>query len=264
MCFYIILIFLISFRMFKKFAAMSAGVAMLAMATVVPVLAQTSGTQDSDVNVDVNDYLTFAIANPAAGDEPNGDQPFGAGSEITDLTSTGLNAFQKSGSLGSPVYTQLATTTNSTDGYNVTAYASDAGSRTDILLRTGGTGGNAADQIADSVAALAAAQAANDTLDTAVDTGLAFRVIDASTSAILREADEDTQWGATDDDLEDGADQALWASLPLGDANAAVAFDTDTYSATTTTAYINWFVGVASTQQTGTYSGTVTFTAAVN
>lgn len=250
--------------MFKKFAAMSAGVAMLAMATVVPVLAQTSGSQDSDVNVDVNDYLTFAIANTASGDEPSGDQPFGAGAQITDLTSTGNNAFQKSGSLGSPVYTQLATTTNSTDGYNVTAYASNAGGRTDALLRSGGTGGNAADQIADSLTALAAAQAANDDLDTAADTGLAFRVIDASTSAIVREADEDTQWGATDDDLEVGADQALWASLPLGSGAAAVAYDTTTYSDTTTTAYVNWFVGVDSSQQTGTYSGTVTFTAAVN
>ncbi|MGE3340401.1 MAG: hypothetical protein AB7J46_00435 [Candidatus Altimarinota bacterium] len=246
--------------MFKKFAALSAGTALLAMATVVPVMAQTSGSQDSDVNVDVNDYLTFAIANPAAADEPNGDQPFGAGAEITDLTSSGSNAFAITGSFGSPVFTELATTTNSTDGYNVTAYASSADSRTAALCLNGTVDCSAdpADQIPDSLTVLAALQAANESLTTASDTGLALRVTDANTSAIIREADEDTQWGDGD------AGTALWAALPIGVGAAAVAYDTDTYSSTTTTAYINWFVGVASSQQTGTYSGTVTFTASVN
>lgn len=244
--------------MFKKIAAFSAGTALLAMATIVPVMAQTTGSQDSDVNVDVNDYLTFSIANPAAADEPNGDQPFGAGAEITDLTSTGSNAFAVSGSFGSPVFTELETTTNSVDGYNVTAYASNAGGRTNTLLRSGGTGGTAADEIADSLTALAATQGANEALTTSTDTGLAFRLTDASTSSIIREADEDTQWGDGD------AGTALWASLPLGSGAAQIAYDTTTYSSGATTAYINWFVGVDSAQQTGTYNGTVTFTASVN
>lgn len=247
--------------MMKRFVALSAGVALFALATVVPVLAQTTGSQSSDVNVDVNDYLTFAIANPAADctAAAGGNCPFGSGAAATDLTSTGSNA-----SAFAAAMTQLAATTNSADGYNVTAYASNAGSRTTTLLRSGGTGGTAADQITDSVGALETAQGANQALTTTTDTGLAFRLTDANTSSILRETEEDDQWGTSDNNAGVGAAQALWASPPLGSGAAETMYATGTFSSSTTTAYINWFVGVASTQQTGTYSGQVTFTASVN
>jgi hypothetical protein len=251
------------FLMFKKFAALSAGVAMLAMATVVPVMAQTSGSDDSDINVDVNDYLAFSIANVAADctAAADGNCPFGSGAAAAGLASAGSNAFEISGDgTGdvTAVFTELETTTNSTDGYNVTAHADDAGTRTNALLRSGGTGGNLPDEIVDSLGTIETAQAANDALVTASATGLALRVIDTTTSAILREADEDTQWG------EDDTTGALWAALPLGDGNAEILYDTTTYSDAATTALVNWFVGAPSSQQTGTYSGTVTFTASVN
>lgn len=264
MCFSRVLFFIFFLTcMFKKFAALSAGVAMLAMATVVPVMAQTEGSDDSEINVDVNDYLAFSIANVAADctAAADGNCPFGAGAAAASLASAGANAFEISGDATGDiqaVFTELETTTNSTDGYNVTAYATNGDARTNALLRSGGTPGNAADEIVDSLGTIETAQAANDALVTASATGLALRVIDATTSSILREADEDTQWG----DGDDGT--ALWAALPLGEGNAEILYDTTTYSDDATTALINWFVGAPSSQQTGSYSGTVTFTASVN
>jgi CSLREA domain-containing protein len=215
-------------------------------------------SSDAQITVDINDFLSFSIANLAAGDEAAGDQPFGAGAEITDLTSTGTNDYAISGEFGSPVYTRLETTTNSNDGYNVIAYASNAGGRTNTLLRTGGTPGNSADEITDTLSRLPSSQAPNEALVTASDSGIAFRLINASTSAIVREVDEDTQWGDGD------AGTALWASFPLGSGSAQVIYDTLTFSESATTAYLNWFVGISASQRSGTYSGQVTFTASVN
>jgi hypothetical protein len=224
--------------------------------TAAPV--PPNGTDEAEITVDINDFLSFSIANLAAADEAAGDQPFGAGAEITDLTSTGTNDYAISGEFGSPVFTRLQTTTNSNDGYNVIAYASNAGGRTNTLLRSGGTPGNAADEITDSLSRLPSSQAANEALDTGTDSGIAFRLINANTSAIVREADEDTQWGDGD------AGTALWASFPLGSGAAQVIYDTLTFSESATTAYLNWFVGIAASQRSGTYSGQVTFTASVN
>jgi len=250
--------------MLKKFAALSAGMAMLAMATIVPVMAQATESDTSDVNVDVNDFLTFAIGNIAGNCAvaAGGDCPFGSGAGANQLTSLGSYDFSFADAT-----TQLVATTNSADGYNVLAFADDTDTRTDALLRSGGDAGTAADLIEDTVQVLQPTQGDNAPLAKTgpgdfTDTGLAFRVTNASTSAILREADEDSQWGTTDDDEETLTAQALWASLPLG--AGVIAYDTDTYSSGSTTAFINWFVGIASTQQTGTYNGTVTFTAAVN
>jgi hypothetical protein len=224
--------------------------------TTAPV--PPNDTDVAEITVDINDFLSFSIANLAAADEAAGDQPFGAGAQITDLTSTGTNDYAISGEFGSPIYTRLQTTTNSNDGYNVIAYASNAGGRTNTLLRTGGTPGNAADEITDSLSRLPSSQAPNEALDTGTDSGIAFRLIDASTSSIIREADEDTQWGDGD------AGTALWASFPLGSGAAQVIYDTLTFSESATTAYLNWFVGIAASQRSGTYSGQVTFTASVN
>ena len=51
----------------KKIIALTAGLALIFMATIVPVMAQSSGASTPDVAVDVNDYLTFSISN-ASGD----------------------------------------------------------------------------------------------------------------------------------------------------------------------------------------------------
>jgi len=255
--------------MLKKYVVFLFGIAVLFSGMVLPVMAQTSGTQDSELNIDINDFLTFTIANPAADCSagPGGNCPFASGAGAADLTSTGNNAYEISGDgIGSvtAVFTQLQAQTNSNDGYNVTVYANDTGGRTTTMLRNGGTGGVATDEIVDSVQVLQTTDAANAVLDTTTHTGVALRVTDAGTSALLREADEDTQWGTTDDDEETDAAQARWASLPLGSAAARIVYDTGDYSDTPTTAYINWFVGAEVSQQTGTYTGTVTFTATVN
>jgi DNA-binding beta-propeller fold protein YncE len=215
-------------------------------------------TTDAQITVDINDFLSFSIENLAAGDEAAGDQPFGAGAEITDLTSTGNNDYAISGDFGSPVYTRLQTSTNSTDGYNVIAYAANLDGRTNTLLRSGGTPASAADEIADSLNRLPASQAPNVALVLASATGLAFRLLDANTDVSLRGADEDTQWGDGD------AGTALWASFPLGSGEAQVIYDTLNFSDTPTTAYLNWFVGISPQQRSGSYSGQVTFTASVN
>jgi len=213
---------------------------------------------EAELTIDINDFLSFSIENLAGGDEPAGDQPFGAGVQITGLTSSGVNDYAISGEFGSPLFTQLQTMTNSNDGYNVMAYVSNVGGRTNALLRLGGSGGNAADEIEDTLTRLSVSQAANDTLDTASDTGLAFRLHDANTSALVREADEDTQWGDND------TSNALWAAFPLGSGAAQIIYDTLQFSEAATTAYINWFVGIDPQQRSGSYSGQVTFTASVN
>ncbi|MGE3340405.1 MAG: fibronectin type III domain-containing protein [Candidatus Altimarinota bacterium] len=217
-----------------------------------------SYTSESEINIDVNDFLSFSIENIAGGDEPAGNQPFGAGAQITALVPSGANAYAVSGSFGSPVYTRLQTTTNSNDGYNVIAYASNTDGRTNTLLRTGGSATTEADEIEDTLQRVQGSQVAGNTLNTSTDTGIAFRLLDASTSSILRESDEDTQWGDGD------AGTALWASFPLGSGAAQVIYDTLSYSASATTAYINWFVGISSSQQSGSYTGQITFTASVN
>jgi hypothetical protein len=222
------------------------------------VSAASQLSSDAQITVDINDFLSFSIANLAVGDEAAGDQPFGAGAEITGLTSTGNNDYAISGEFGPPVFTRLQTTTNSNDGYNVIAYATNLDGRTNTLLRLGATPGNAADEMEDSLNRLPSSQAPNEALVPASDSGLAFRLINASTSSIIREADEDTQWGDGD------AGTALWASFPLGSGAAQVIYDTLTYSSTATTAYLNWFVGISPQQRSGAYSGQVTFTASVN
>jgi len=224
--------------------------------TAAPVL--PNDTRVAQITVDINDFLSFSIENLAAGDEAAGDQPFGAGAQITDLTSTGNNDYAISGDFGSPVYTRLQTSTNSTDGYNVIAYAANLDGRTNTLLRSGGTPGSAADEISDSLNRLPASQAPNVTLVLASATGLAFRLMDANTDASLRGTDEDTQWGDGD------AGTALWASFPLGSGAAQIIYDTLNFSETPTTAYLNWFVGISPQQRSGSYSGQVTFTASVN
>jgi hypothetical protein len=215
-------------------------------------------TTDTEVIVDIDDFLSFSIANLAVGNEPEGDQPFGAGDQITDLTSTTTNDYAISGSFGSPVYTMLEASTNSNDGYSVIAYAANLDGRTNTLLRSGGAAGNAADEIVDSLARLPAAQASNAALVLASATGIAFRLMDANTDISLRESDEDTQWGDGD------AGTALWASFPLGSGAAQVIYDTANFSGVPTIAFINWFVGIASQQQSGSYAGQVTFAASVN
>jgi|CXWL01.1.fsa_nt_gi hypothetical protein len=252
--------------MVKKFSALAAGITMLAMATIVPVMAQTTDSDSSSVNANVTDYITFAIV--------AGSSPFGSGSGTT-LSPTSDDDFDISSSdeAGTDVtatYSQLQATTNSTNGYTVEAYSLNADSRTHVLLRSGGAGGTLADNIIDTVSRLVTAQGANDStfdvITPATDRGVAFRLSDASTSAILREADEDTQWGATDDitDITPASDQALWAAPGIGSGAEEIVYDTTTYAAAATNAYIDWFVGVTNTQRAGDYSGTVTFTATAN
>src|SRR5690606_26150612 len=55
---------------------------------------------DAEITVDINDFLSFSIENLAAGDEAAGDQPFGAGAQITGLSSSGGNDYAISGAVG--------------------------------------------------------------------------------------------------------------------------------------------------------------------
>ncbi|MGE3340404.1 MAG: beta strand repeat-containing protein [Candidatus Altimarinota bacterium] len=220
--------------------------------------AGAGGSEDTDITVDITDFLSFSIQNLSVGDEPSGDQPFGAGAQITGLTTSGSNAYALTGEFGSPVYTQLLASTNSGDGYSVTTYASNTDGRTNALLRVGGTPGNPGDEIPDTLTRLAPAQGANDSLSVSADTGLAFRLIDASTDPSIRETDEDTQWGDND------TNNALWAAFPLGSGAARVIYSTMNFSLNDTVAYINWFVGISASQQSGSYTGQVTFAASVN
>jgi hypothetical protein len=254
-----ILYFFYFLFMVRRFAALTAGVAFVALATVAPVLANTA---TSDVNVDVQDYLTFsAIA---------GSAPFGSGAGAFDLQSTGTNDYALASADGT--ITQLSTTTNSTDGYNVTAYANNANTRTTILCEASAVTGNSCGantdkQITDNVQVIQSVvlpQEANVALNTGTNTGVALRLRDTGTSTDLRGAEEDTQWGTSDDNAGIGAAQALWASPPLGSGAAEMVYHTGVYSAAATVGFVDWFVGVASTQRTGAYSGTVTFSAAVN
>lgn len=260
--------------MFKKALALSSGAALVLMATVVPVMAQTTTDSESPtVDVAVDNFILFDIAN-TSGDcstTAGGDCPFGTGG-LTSLTPTAAG-----NDTATYASSDLETTTNSNDGYRITAYAADTGSRTNTMLISGGTGGTAVDEIADSVAAVdnTNPQQAQSALDTTAsgavdgsdtDTGVAFRVLEtgtdnwnaeegASCATTPADCDEDEQWGP---------DTAkLYASFPLGSGNAELIFDDTAYSSTARSVLVEWFIGVDSTQQVGTYTGTATFTAEV-
>lgn len=236
--------------MFKQVIAFVGGVGLVAVATVVPVLAQTSDSAQTDV--DVASFLEFAISNTSAdcNATAGGDCPFGTNDQASETSLDNTSGYASSFSTAN---TSLQLRTNNVGGAQVTAHGTNGAVDASNCLVSGSV------PITDSITDLAGSQAANDSADpvTDEDTGLAFRLLDAGTAADLREADEDTQWGTGD---VNGTD-ALWASFPMTSGNAEVIFDTTTEQTMNVLGIIQYFVGVASSQPAGNYSCTANYTA---
>lgn len=140
---------------------------------------------------------------------------------------------------GTPVATTATctTTTNSAGGYTLAVKRDDADTTLDLTT-------DATTNIADKTEWTSA------TPNAAVwsGTGLGFRVKQTGTTAA---AYSSTWWGT-----DDTAPNALYAGLPS--AYDTIVNDT-TYSASPTTAAVEFKVDVTSGQATGTYDGTATF-----
>lgn len=237
--------------MLKKLSALTTGATLIAMATIIPAFAQTE-TATTDVAVD--SFLEFSIANPSADctATAGGDCPFGDNGETSETTLDNTSAYASSSSAAN---TTLRIRTNNTSGAQVSAYGTNGVVDGSNCLVAG------TDVITDTVADLQAAQAANEDTDLAGtddETGLAFRLLDTGTSAALREADEDTQWGTGD---VVGTD-ALWASFPMTLANDEVIFDTTSEQVVNVDGIVTYFAGVAQTQAAGNYTCVANYVAA--
>ncbi|MDP2691879.1 MAG: hypothetical protein Q8O95_05785 [bacterium] len=234
--------------MVKKFAALGAGISLVALATIVPAFAQT--TQSPATEVEVPTFLELSLENASADctATAGGDCPFGKNDQASKVSLNNTSGYASS---FSPADTLLGLRTNITNGANVTAHFTNTAAAADCL-------DNATDFITDSVSDVADAQAANDGtgLVAATETGLALRLTDATTNVALRGADEDTQWGTTD---TEGA-TALWGAVPP-DGSPQVVFDTAVEQTVKINANLDYFIGVAGSQPAGLYACTVIYTA---
>lgn len=159
--------------------------------------------------------------------------------------------------------TTLSVTTNNTAGFNITLYGDDQSLTNTVLDLTTDASVGITDQL-EWIPASATTSAGNavqiGSLDSSGDV-LAFRVMTASGSAAFLAP---TWWGSTDaysdnaNTLWAGIASSTAANLKIGNAG------TGSYSASTHRNTVLYYLDVASTQQTGSYSGGLTYTATAN
>lgn len=162
---------------------------------------------------------------------------------------------------GTPLYatTTLQVTTNDNNGWNITLSGTNAGGATTYNLQSGS---NSIQDQTQWVPGGATTTAGNATTTTHfVNSGnvLAFRVMSASSTngtPFLA-----TAWWGTDDTTAN----ALWAGIAstsvlrkIGDAGGGSA---GSYSASTHYNTVQYYLSVANTQPTGTYTAPITYTA---
>lgn len=237
--------------MLKKISALAAGASLIAMATVVPAMAQEEATTD----VSIDSFLEFAINNTSADctTTPLGDCPFGSNGETSETSLDNTSGFAGADSAADTV---LRLRTNNTDGAEVVAFATNGGADNDECLVTSG-----GDVIPDLAATAAGDGIANTTTDPDGNsiTGLSFRLTSTGTSTELYGAgDEVTMWGS-----DDTVPNALWASFPMLLGNAVNIYDTATEQTSDVLANITYFIGVDAGQAAGDYSCTANYQASV-
>lgn len=238
-----------------------AGISMLAIATVVPVMAQTSDT--ANVNVDVQDFFTIDLATDADGVGADGGSPCaGSAANAEDLTP----AISGIVSITCSAEVDLLVDSNSNGGFQVTNYFDDnAGARLGVLVISGGTETVAADVIADSGTVIPDSQAANQDITSSTATGVNITVVEANTTAAMYGADEVTQWGAQAGGATLASNDTLYGE-PIGNSIAAagrVISDTDTLQTSQMSVNVQVVVGAADDQRTGVYSGVLIFSGSV-
>lgn len=165
---------------------------------------------------------------------------------------------------GTPVFatTTLNVSTNNTAGWNVTLYGDDQSPSDTVMDLTTDAAVGITDQ-AEWINAAATTSAGNavriSSLDNSADV-LAFRVMTASGSTPFRAS---SWWGSADNYTDNAS--TLWAGISsstvqrrIGNAGAG------SYSASAHLNTVLYFLDVPATQQTGTYTGGLTYTATAN
>lgn len=158
--------------------------------------------------------------------------------------------------------TTLAVTTNNAAGWNVTLYGDDQSPSDTVMDLSTDAAVGITDQ-AEWINAAATTSAGNavriGSFDNSGDV-LAFRVMSASGSTPFRAS----SWWGTADVYTDNANN-LWAGISsstiqrrVGNAGAG------SYSASTHLNTVLYYLDVPATQQTGTYTGGLTYTATAN
>lgn len=156
--------------------------------------------------------------------------------------------------------TSLNVSTNNTAGWNVTLSGDDQGTSNTVCDLDTDASVGLTDQL-EWIPGAATTSAGNAVVRGSLDNSgdvLAFRVMSASGSTPFRSTD---WWGATDADgvaLWAGIASSTAADLKIGDAG------TGSYSASEHVNSVQYYLDVAATQQTGSYSCPLTYTATAN
>lgn len=156
----------------------------------------------------------------------------------------------------------LDTSTNNTAGWNVTFYGTDQGPADTVLDLSTDAAVGITDQL-EWINGAATTSAGNAVRIASLDSSgdvLAFRVMTASGSVPFRAS---TWWGTTDSYTD--AATTLWAGIAsstnlrqIGNAGAG------SYSGSAHLNTVLYYLDVPATQQTGTYTGDVVYTATAN
>jgi len=163
---------------------------------------------------------------------------------------------------GSPVFasTTMSMTTNNTAGWNVTLSGDEKTNSVPVFNSSGGDPGDITDATQWIIdAAAATTTAGNAAAITSGDDVLAFRVMSGSGSAPFLS----TSWWGTSD-VQFNASQ-LWGGIasPTGVSRIGNA-GTGSYQAGAHLNTVQYYLDVPASQQTGAYTGPLTYTATAN
>ncbi|MCK5059622.1 MAG: hypothetical protein KAR00_00530 [Candidatus Pacebacteria bacterium] len=151
--------------------------------------------------------------------------------------------------------------TNSASGWNVTIYGNDQGPSNTVMDLTTNASVGITDQL-EWTAGAATSSAGNavriSSLDNSNDV-LAFRVMTASGTASFLASD----WWGSVDDYADNAN-TLWAGVASSTNVTQIGNSSDDSGGGSALNTVNYYLKVPTTQQSGSYSGDITFTTIIN
>ena len=158
--------------------------------------------------------------------------------------------------------TTLATATNNAAGWNVTLYGDDQATADTVMDLSTDAAVGITDQ-AEWIPGAATTSAGNAVRSGSFDSSgdvLAFRVMAASGSTPFRAG---TWWGTTDNYTDTAT--TLWAGISSSTVQRQIGnAGSGSYSSSTHLNTVLYYLDVPATQQTGTYTGGLTYTATAN
>lgn len=163
---------------------------------------------------------------------------------------------------GTPVYatSTLTVSTNSSTGYNITLYGNDKSTTDTVMDLTTDPSVNITDQtewIPGGGSSPSTTTPGNAVLKANLDNSgkvLAFRVMASSSPKFYASA----WWGSDDTDAN-----ALWAGIASSTVERMIG-KSGVYDSNTHIITVQYYLDVPASQQAGTYSGVITYTATVN